>query len=137
MDTSIREIQAYETWALRQQVMWPNMPISYVKIKYDHKGTHYGLYQDDMLTSVISLFVENRTAQFRKFATLKSAQGKGLGSLLLTHLLTQVHEQNIHRTWCNARADKASFYERFGFTSTAEKFSKGGIEYVIMEKLTD
>lgn len=34
------------------------------------------------------------------------------------------------------RADKVNFYEWFGLTKTKNTSSKGGIDYVIMEKCT-
>lgn len=135
--TIIREIQASDTWALRQQVMWPDRPISYVMLEDDPVGTHYGLYQDKLLISVISVFVRNGEAQFRKFATLASEQGKGYGTRLLSYLFEQLYGQQVHRIWCNARADKAEFYRHFGMVPTDQTFTKGGIAYVIMEKVSD
>ena len=130
----IIEINATQTWPIRQEVMWPNEPISFVKLDDDMKGIHFGLYIDEKLISVISLFITGASAQFRKFATLPSHQGKGLGTHLLNHVLTYASVQNIQEIWCNARTEKASFYERFGMKSTKERFMKKGQEYVIMKK---
>ena len=43
--------------------------------------------------------------------------------------------QNIQSIWCNARSDKTTFYKKFGMLETDKTFNKGGIDYVIMEKL--
>ncbi|MGB0976233.1 MAG: GNAT family N-acetyltransferase [Prolixibacteraceae bacterium] len=134
MDIRIEEITAKETYPLRHEVMWPNKPLEYVILKDDEEGKHWGLIVDQKLTSVISLFIQEEEAQFRKFATKESAQGKGLGTRLLKYVIEEVKKQHISRLWCNARIDKASFYEKFGLTKTEQTYTKGGIEYVIMER---
>lgn len=135
MSTSICQITASETWPLRHQVMWPNEPIEYVKLPEDELGIHYGLFVNEELTAVVSLFIKNREAQFRKLATTVASQGKGYGTVLLKHLMLEVEKLNVRRVWCNARSDKTSFYHRFGLKETTESFTKNGQSYVIMEKL--
>ena len=34
-----------------------------------------------------------------------------------------------------ARVDKTSYYENFGMTQTGNKFTKEGVNYVVMEKI--
>lgn len=80
MSIIIKEIVAKETWVLRHRVMWPDENIAYVKLPEDNKGTHYGLFKDSELISVISVFFHNGEAQFRKFATETKEQGFGYGS---------------------------------------------------------
>jgi predicted GNAT family N-acyltransferase len=135
MSIKIKEIQAQETYQLRQQVMWPTKPLEFVILDNDKEGIHFGLLKDAIIISVVSLFIENNAAQFRKFATKISEQGNGYGSILLTHVINTVSkEKNIDKLWCNARVDKTLFYERFGMTQTTKRFSKGDIQYIIMEK---
>ncbi|WP_245576481.1 GNAT family N-acetyltransferase [Flexithrix dorotheae] len=136
MEIKIRTIEAGETWPLRQKVMWPDREISYVKLPNDEQGIHFGLFLDTQLTSVVSLFVDPRekSAQFRKFATLHSYQGRGLGSKLLKYMLDQAENMGISIIWCNARTNKSGFYQKFGFQTTHKHFEKGGISYVIMQK---
>lgn len=129
----IREIPAESTWPLRQEVMWPKKPIDYVKIAEDNQGLHYGLFVENKLISIVSVFINGDTAQFRKFATLQQEQGKGYGSQLLSHLFNELTARNIKKVWCNARVNKAAYYERFGLLSTENHFSRGEIKYVIME----
>lgn len=130
----IREISSTEAWPIRHQVMWPNEPLAYVKLPNDYAGIHYGLFLGDQLTSVVSLFVINQEAQFRKLATLVSEQGQGFGTELLSHLFKQVESLGVKRIWCNARIVKAPFYHRFGLKETVHSFVKNGQSYVIMEK---
>lgn len=115
--------------------MWPDKPISYIVLNNDNKGLHFGLFKNLTIISVVSLFINDNCAQFRKFATKTSEQGKGYGSILLNHIMTIVSNQkNINTLWCNARIDKTSFYERFGMTKTNKTFVKDGINYIVMKK---
>lgn len=136
MSIKIRVLKAQETYNLRHQVMWPNMPPEFVILNNDEEGVHYGLIKDATIISVVSVFIKNNAAQFRKFATKTSEQGNGYGSVLLNHILTVVSkDKKIEKLWCNARADKTSFYERFGMTKTSKRFTKADIDYIIMEKI--
>ncbi|MCC9135083.1 GNAT family N-acetyltransferase [Pontibacter silvestris] len=114
--------------------MWPEKDTAYVKLEEDDTGLHYGLFLNDVLTSVVSLFVKGEEAQFRKFATLTAKQGQGCGSVLLKHVIAVASELTVKTLWCNARADKAGFYKRFGLQKTNKTFTKGGMAYVKMEK---
>jgi GNAT superfamily N-acetyltransferase len=134
MNPIIQSIRYTDTWPIRHQVMWPDEALDYVILSEDEKGLHYGLFIDDRLISVVSLFVDHNEAQFRKFATVSEQQGKGIGTALLTHLMKEVQSMGITRLWCNARTEKASFYQKFGFQKTNQEFSKKGQIYVMMEQ---
>ncbi len=134
MNFEIKEINYKETLQLRHKVMWPNKPLEYVKLDNDEEGRHFGLFVNQAMISVISYFSIQKEVQFRKFATLSEYQGKGYGTELLKHIFTLVKDRGENKIWCNARSDKTSFYHRFGLKETDEKFNKGGISYVIMEK---
>lgn len=134
MEHKILEISANEVLLIRHTVMWPTKPIDYVRLPNDENGRHFGLYINDQLVSVISLFIENSLAQFRKFATLKKYQGKGYGTILLNEIMLIAQENKLSKIWCNARVEKSSFYEKFGMQTTKKTFEKGGVSYVIMEK---
>ncbi|TXE06148.1 GNAT family N-acetyltransferase [Seonamhaeicola algicola] len=130
----IKPIKAINTIAIRHEVMWPNKPQAYVVLPNDNEGLHFGLFLNQTLVSVVSLFTEENTLQFRKFATLQAHQGKGYGSQLLTHVFEYANKKHYKKIWCNARKDKTTFYERFGLKETSETFVKGGITYVIMTR---
>jgi predicted GNAT family N-acyltransferase len=131
----IKQITASETLLIRHKVMWANKPIAYVKLPNDEDAKHFGLFVNDEITAVISLFIENNEAQFRKFATVVEFQGLGYGTILLKNTIEFIKKEGIRKLWCNARVEKSKFYERFDLKCTSEKFEKGGIEYVIMEKI--
>lgn len=131
----IKQIPAAQTWSLRQEVMWPEMPIDFVKLPLDDTGEHFGLYLDNELVSVVSLFqTDMGLAQFRKLATKKEMQGKGYGTTLLQHLMTVAQKKGIHTLWCNARMDKIDFYKTFGMITTKQTFVKENIKFIILKK---
>ncbi len=132
----IKEISAQEVWPIRHEVMWPNMPFDFIKLKEDSKGIHFGLFLNDELMSVISLFETSpEVAQFRKFATKMSAQNKGYGSKLLTHTMVFAKKKGFKSLWCNARVDKTAYYKNFGMVETEDTFVKEKVRFVILKKV--
>lgn len=131
---TIHRITKEDAWTLRHAVMWPDKPYDYIKLTDDAAGLHYGLIENGALQSVVSLFVNGTSAQFRKFATRTDQQGKGYGTALLKHVLHEAADHGAEIVWCNARVDKAGFYERFGLRRTEKEFEKDGQLYVVMEK---
>ncbi len=114
--------------------MWPDQPFDFVKVEEDQQGMHYGLFVDDTMVSIVSLFIKDGKAQFRKFATEVEHQGKGYGTYLLNYLIREVESLGVSSFWCNARTEKSGYYERFGLQKTDAHYMKGGIEFVVMEK---
>jgi ribosomal protein S18 acetylase RimI-like enzyme len=129
----IKEIEASETWPLRHKVMWPNKPLDFVVLPNDEAGLHFGLFEKEMLVSVISLFIESQDGQFRKFATDNYYQGKGFGTKLLNHLISEAKKRNIKNLRCNARMTAIEFYQRFGMKVASDIIRKNGKDYVLME----
>ena len=129
----IRKVTAAQTWPLRHGVMWPDKPFAYVQLPDDDRGHHYGLFEDDQLVSVLSLFVDGPDSRFRKFATLPTHQRRGYGSRLLAHVLEAAAELGARRIWCSARVEAAPFYERFGMRESGGRFTHEGMPYVKME----
>ncbi len=115
--------------------MWPDQSLAYVKLPQDKNGIHFGLFKNEKLISVISLFIKGKSAQFRKFATIHLEQGKGYGSLLLSHLIEYTTQKTIAEIWCNARVDKADFYKKFGMVETTKTYVKENIPFVVMKKV--
>lgn len=116
--------------------MWPKMSIDFVKLPEDGNGNHFGLFIDEELVSIVSLFqTESGIAQFRKFATKTEQQGKGYGSKLLSFLIEFAKEKGFHTLWCNARLDKTDYYKKFGMFATQETYVKQNIKFVILRKV--
>ncbi|MGG3193676.1 MULTISPECIES: GNAT family N-acetyltransferase [Priestia] len=130
---NVQTITKEQAWEVRHIVMWPDKDFSYVQLRDDPSGMHYGLFEKGELKSVVSLFITGDEAQFRKFATLKEEQGKGYGSHLLKEVLFKVKNLGIRRVCCNARENKVSFYQAFKMKETTRIFTKSATRYVVME----
>ena len=74
METKISEITAEQTHDLRHRVMWPDQPISFAILPEDANGVHFGLWKNEVLISIVSVFLNEKEAQFRKFATETSTE---------------------------------------------------------------
>lgn len=132
----IKVIEASQTWQIRHEVMWPNEPFEFVQLEEDNSGYHFGVFDGELLVSIVSCFIEGKEMQFRKLATLENHQGKGIASNLLKYILDFAKSNNIEKVWCNARTNKKSFYEKSGFIDTYKTFAKAGQEFTIMELKT-
>ena len=131
----IKEVFYKDVWHIRRVVMYPERDLEYIKLPEDEEGIHLGLYLENELVSVISLFINGYELQFRKFATLVEKQGHGYGTKLLEKVLEYAKERKIKRVWCNSRVEKIDFYKKFGFSETKEKYIKDEREFVIIEKI--
>ena len=131
----IEQITQELTWPIRQAELNPELPISAIKLDEDNLGTHLGLFHNNQLITVISLFQYGNELQFRKFATSKAFQSRGFGSQMMAYILDDAAQQQIKKVWCNARSTATHFYEKFGFSATKETFTKNDIHYIIMEKI--
>ena len=130
---AIEQISYLATYQLRHEVLWPGQPIDFVKVESDPDGYHYGAFFNGRLASVISLFVHGHEARFRKFATQKDLQNKGIGTLLLRHTLAEAARIGADYIWCDARTDALTIYHRFGMTPDGEVFYKENVAYQKMK----
>ena len=131
--SSIEQITQELTWKIRQKELNPELPISEIKLEEDDSGIHLGLFHDNKLITVVSLFEYAYELQFRKFATDSNYQRMGFGKQMLAYILEYAREKQFKKVWCNARSSASKFYQIFGFKETDKTFSKNGIEYMIME----
>lgn len=129
----ISEVEYYKVLKIRQQVMYPDKDIDFVKLPEDEMGIHMAFFENGAPISVLSLFLKDRALQFRKFATVEEYQGKGYGSKLIEWLLDYAKDMQFDKVWCNSRVDKKGFYQKFGFVEKGELFERDGIQYSIME----
>jgi len=133
-EITIKEVLLPDVWAMRHEVMYPAETPDFVKLDADASGLHWGLYKEGVLVSVISVFVEDGSLQFRKFATLTAQQGKGYGSALLQYVMDWAAQHSIKSIWCNARTTATGMYRRFGMHAAGEPWNKYGLEFIKMEK---
>lgn len=131
----ISEAPYQDVLNMRKQVMYPNQDIDFVKLTDDEKGLHIGVFENEELVSVMSIFLEGRAVQFRKLATRVDMQGKGYATALMQWLIDYANDLKFERLWCNARMEATDFYKKFGYEETTTCFEKNGYNYVVMEKL--
>ncbi len=131
----ISEATYVDVLNMRKQVMYPDKDLDFVKLSDDDKGLHIGVFENNELVSVMSIFLNGRAVQFRKLATRKDMQGKGYASALTQWLTDYANDLKFDRLWCNARSEVTEFYKKFGYEETTESFEKNGYNYVVMEKL--
>jgi GNAT superfamily N-acetyltransferase len=130
----IEQIRPELTWRLRREVLYPAEPLSAMKMDEDTYGVHFGGFYSNQLVCIVSLFNKGTDFQFRKFAVLPIMQGKGVGKKLLQYITDFARNQGGERIWCNARSTAVKFYQKAGFITTGQTFSKNGFDYEIYEK---
>jgi len=107
--------------------------LSFCKVEGDETAMHYGVFIEEKLVSVASVYREGRVVRLRKFATLVEFQGQGIGSRLITHIILELKKLDAETFWCDARLSAAGFYEKFGMERQGFEFFKSGVSYIKME----
>lgn len=150
-DFGIREISVEETLALRHSVLWPDLPLSAVRLPDDDSGRHFGAFSSGSPTpiAVISIFSEplpidkpdataSKAVRFRKFACRQDLQGRGIGTALLRRIFwVAAAEMGAQAVWCDARTSSLPWYQRRGMCPFGDRFFKGPVEYVRMSIMAD
>ena len=131
----IEQIPPELTWRIRRQVLYPDQEFAKAILDQDDEGMHFGLFYENKLISVVSIFRKENEIQLRKFATLEPYQNKGFGTELLKYLIELLRLDNCDKIWCNGRKNASGFYTKFGFIETDETYHKDGYDFVIMEKI--
>ena len=128
----IKAIHWEDALPIRHAVLWPNKPPSFCKIEDDETANHYGVFIENKLVCVASVYIQQQTARLRKFATLSDFQGKGIGSYMLAYLIETLKILDLEVFWCDARETALPFYQRFGLEKQGSRFEKSGIPYYKM-----
>jgi phosphoribosylformimino-5-aminoimidazole carboxamide ribotide isomerase len=132
--TSIEQIRPELTWQLRRDTLYPAMLRQEMGMEEDGDGIHFGLFTENKLAGVVSLFQNGTAFQFRKLAVDAAMQHKGLGSILVNYITNFAEENGGTLIWCNARVDAVAFYLKLNFVQTGRFFTKKGIDYEVTEK---
>jgi ribosomal protein S18 acetylase RimI-like enzyme len=142
----IKEIPSKETYIVRQPVLRKGKPIESCIFEGDDLETthHFGLYNNQDLTGIISLFdkinpifAEKSQAQIRGMAVLETHQKKGFGEALVMHCETYCNENKVDLIWFNARTAAVGFYRKMGYQPLGEPFDikDVGEHYLMFKKL--
>ncbi|MGK0442600.1 MAG: ribosomal protein S18 acetylase RimI-like enzyme [Pseudohongiellaceae bacterium] len=129
----IRTIRWDEALPIRHEVLWPNKPLLFCKVDGDETAMHYGVYLNETLVSIASVYLEEDVARLRKFATLVKFQRHGIGSILIAHIVSELEQIGVETFWCNARTTAVGFYKKLGMKMQGAEFNKSGIPYFKME----
>lgn len=129
---NIKRINAADTLALRQRVLWPNKTKEFCRVDGDESATHYGIYEASELVGVASTYINGDSVRLRKFAVEHRCQGKGYGSQLLQYIINAERSKDVREFWCDARKTAIAFYQRFGMAVEGEEFYKADVAYFKM-----
>jgi len=129
----IRNISWEQTIPLRHNVLWPKKPPEYCHVEGDQDALHFGVFTNDELVCVASVYLKSDKARLRKFATKTDYQGQGIGSQMLKFILHSLKNTEAKVFWCDARESALSFYQRFGMQPYGERFYKADVSYFKME----
>ena len=130
----IEQIRPEHTWHIRRAVLYPGQTLLEMEMPEDAGGMHFGAYKDGAQVGVVSLFQQGPDFQFRKLAVTSAAQNTGIGTKLLSFITEQALKDGSTRLWCNARLSATGFYLKNGFSQTGNFFTKGSVDYEIIEK---
>jgi len=142
----IQKISAQESFIVRHPVLRNGKPIESCYFKGDELESteHFGLFENNQIKGVISLFKNNNVlfedkhqAQIRGMAVLENNQGNGFGRLLVAHSEQILKAQNISLIWFNARENAVGFYRKMGYEIIGKSFDIPGVgmHYVMWKKL--
>lgn len=102
---------------------------------HDFESFHVIAFKDKKLLGCVLLrhIQKTNNAQLLQMAVESSLQGRGIGKMLVQHLLEIAKEKNIREVYCHSRANAISFYEKLGFKIYSDCFEEVGIEHVKMK----
>lgn len=90
---------------------------------------HFGLFYNDKLISVATIFPEAHKDLFcgfpyrlRGMASDLNYQGQGFGGALLMSVIDYLKDKRCDMLWCNARFKAFPFYKSNGFQFSGEMF---------------
>jgi predicted GNAT family N-acyltransferase len=127
----IKKISSAETFLVRQPVLRPGKPIESCHFDGDDLETtqHFGLYFNQELVGIISLFknnipnfIEKNQYQIRGMAVMENQQKKDFGKALILHSEAFCKKQKVDLIWFNARVEAVGLYEKMGYKKTGNTF---------------
>ena len=142
----IKKISSIETYPVRHEVLRKGKPIETCQFKGDddENTTHFGLFLENKLVGIISIFKENNTLfselnqfQIRGMAVLEAFQGKGFGVELVKEAENHCINLNTDLIWFNARENAVPFYKKLGYNSIGDSFliPDVGIHFAMYKKI--
>ena len=142
----IKKINSIDTYPVRHEVLRKGKPIETCQFKGDddENTIHFGLYQNERLIGIISIFKEkndlfSETNQFqiRGMAVLEAFQGKGFGAELIKEAENHCINLNADLIWFNARENAVPFYKKLNYIIIGDSFliPDVGIHFAMYKKI--
>ncbi len=142
----IKKINSIDTYPVRHEVLRKGKPIETCQFKGDddENTIHFGLYQNERLIGIISIFKEkndlfSETNQFqiRGMAVLEEFQGKGFGAELVKEAENYCISLNTDLIWFNARENAVPFYKKLDYIIIGDSFliPDVGIHFAMYKKI--
>lgn len=131
MNLQVKKIPFHKTFVVRHPVLRAGKPVETCYFEGDElpTTTHFGLFSDELLIGVLSVYkkecpeLESKNAyQYRGMAVLEAYQNKKYGVVLLNSAMNWVLENKGDLIWFNAREKALRFYERNGFEKRGSAF---------------
>ncbi len=129
----IEKLSWKDTIFIRHKVLWPNENPRYCIVKGDEEALHFGVSLDGKVVCVASVYLDNKSARLRKFATLNEYQGNGVGTFMLKYLIGELKVCGVEYLWFDARESAVEFYKSSGFGVFGERFYKKDVPYFKMD----
>ncbi len=80
---------------------------------------------------------ETPVAKLERFAVRKAYRGNGIGTQLVHAAIADAEQAGFSTQKLHAQAHLETYYARFGFGSTGERFTEAGIPHVAMVRSSD
>jgi len=142
--TIIKKIAATETYSVRLPVLRKGKSIESCQFDGDYLATtqHYGIYLNQELVGIISLFKKNNPTfseknqyQIRGMAVLENHRKKDFGKALIIYSEEECKNQEVDLIWFNARIEAIGFYEKMGYQKKGTPFAIPDVgEHIVMFK---
>ncbi len=100
----------------------------------DEGATHFLLTHNTVALACGRMLPDGKVG---RMAVLKEQRGKGLGRILLDHIVEHARRQGITRLYLHAQEHASEFYLKAGFISYGEPFEEAGIPHAAMELRVD
>lgn len=125
-------------WQLREDVLRLPIGLSLKNedLSMDAGDTIYIAEADGEVIGCLMLHsISDTVMKFRQMAVASSAQGKGIGRMLMTKAEQDIAGKGYTTVMLHARQVVCGFYEALAYHITSSAFTEVGIPHVIMKKI--
>ncbi len=99
--------------------------------EYESVCHHYLAFIGDVAVGTCRWRHTSKGIKLERFAVLQQHRGRGLGDLLVRHVLNEVIPLGVD-VYLHAQVQVAGFYKNLGFTAYGERFEEAGIGHYLM-----